>query len=162
MVLAIMILIAFGENLKLNDTFEVKLDKERIINYREIPAEKRIEVVAALESIGFVPAFGGVKTMLRIMDKSVPETGPQFYFVFRKNELIGYQFLIGDEKKYKAFPWLVISNMDEQKMVLCEKMMELQIAFFESLGMYKMVEHSAEILEDYRNGIGKRKESECR
>ena len=91
-----MILIAFGENLKLNDTFEVKLDKERIINYREIPAEKRIEVVAALESIGFISAFGGVKTMLRIMDKSVPETGPQFYFVFRKNELIGYHFLIGD------------------------------------------------------------------
>ena len=157
-----MILIAFGENLKLNDTFEVKLDKERIINYREIPSERRIEVVSALENIGFVPAYGGVKTMLQIMEKSVPEVGPQFYFVFREKELIGYQFLIGDEEKYKAFPWFAISNMDEQKLVLCKKMMELQIAFFESLGMNKMVEHSAEILEDYRNGIGKRKESECR
>lgn len=47
-------------------------------------------------------------------------------------------------------------------MVLCEKMMELQIAFFENLGMYKPDEHSAEILEDYRNSIGKQKESECR
>ena len=135
---------------------------EQIINYRDIPIDKRANVITTLENVGFVPAFGGVKTMLRIMEKSVPETGPQFYFVFRENELIGYQFLIGDEEKYKAFPWLAISNMDEQKMVLCEKMMELQIAFFESLGMYKMVEHSAEILEDYRNGIGKRKESECR
>lgn len=135
---------------------------EQIINYRDIPIDKRANVVKALENIGFVPAFGSVKTMLRIMEKSVPETGPQFYFLFRKNELIGYQFLIGDEKKYRAFPWLVISNMDEQKMVLCEKMMKLQIAFFESLGMYKMVEHSDEILEYYRNGIGKRKESECR
>ena len=135
---------------------------EQIINFRDIPIDERADVLNALEGIGFAPACGGVKTMLRAMEKSVAETGPQFYFVFRENELIGYQFLIGDEKKYKAFPWLVISNMDEQKMVLCEKMMELQIAFFESLGMYKMVEHSAEILEDYRNGIGKRKESECR
>lgn len=148
--------------MKLSNTFEVKLDKERIINYREIPTEKRVEVVTALENIGFIPAFGGVKTMLRIMGKSVPKKGAQFYFVFRENELIGYQFLIGDEKKYRAFPWLAISNMDEQKMVLCEKMMELQIAFFESLGMDKMVEHSAVIMENYRNGIGKRKESECR
>lgn len=135
---------------------------EQIINFRDISIDKREDVLNSLESIGFAPAYGGVKTMLQTMEKSVPETGPQFYFVFRENELIGYQFLIGDEKKYKAFPWLVISNMDEQKMVLCEKMMELQIAFFENLGMYKMVEHSAEILEDYRNGIGKRKESECR
>ena len=69
---------------------------EQIINYRDIPIDKRANVVKALENIGFVPVFGGVKTMLRIMDKSVPETGPQFYFVFRKNELIGYHFLIGD------------------------------------------------------------------
>lgn len=79
MVLAITILIAFGESLKLSNTFEVKLDKERIINYREIPAEKRVEVVTALENIGFIPTFGGVKTMLRIMGKSVPETGAQFF-----------------------------------------------------------------------------------
>ena len=30
------------------------------------------------------------------------------YFVFRENELIGYNFLIGDTKKYKAFPWLCL------------------------------------------------------
>lgn len=47
-------------------------------------------------------------------------------------------------------------------MALCEKMMQLQIAFFENLGMDKMVEHSVDIMENYRNGIGKRKESECR
>ena len=52
--------------------------------------------------------------MQQIMEKSVPGSGPQFYFVFRENELIGYNFLIGDTKKYKAFPWLAISNMDEQ------------------------------------------------
>ena len=44
----------------------------------------------------------GVRTMQQIMEKSVPGSGPQFYFVFRENELIGYNFLIGDTKKYKA------------------------------------------------------------
>ena len=89
-------------------------------------------------------------------------SGPQFYFVFRENELIGYNFLIGDTKKYKAFPWLAISNMDEQKLTVCEEMMKIQIAFFEKLGMQKIADHCVRIMEDYRKGIGKRKESDCR
>ena len=77
---------------------------EQIINYRDIPTDKRIDILNALERIGFFPAYGGVRTMQQIMEKSVPGSGPQFYFVFRENELIGYNFLIGDTKKYKAFP----------------------------------------------------------
>ena len=67
---------------------------EQIINYRDIPTDKRIDILNALERIGFFPAYGGVKTMQQIMEKSVPGSGPQFYFVFRENELIGYNFLI--------------------------------------------------------------------
>lgn len=103
---------------------------EQIINYRDIPTDKRIDILNALERIGFFPAYGGVRTMQKIMEKSVPGSGPQFYFVFRENELIGYNFLIGDTKKYKAFPWLAISNMDEQKLTVCEELMKIQIAFF--------------------------------
>jgi len=135
---------------------------EQIINYRDIPTDKRIDILNALERIGFFPAYGGVKTMQQIMEKSVPGSGPQFYFVFRENELIGYNFLIGDTKKYKAFPWLAISNMDEQKLTVCEEMMKIQIAFFEELGMQKIADHCVRIMEDYRKGIGKRKESDCR
>ena len=109
---------------------------EQIINYRDIPTDKRLDILNALERIGFFPAYGGVKTMQQIMEKSVPGSGPQFYFVFRENELIGYNFLIGDTKKYKAFPWLAISNMDEQKLAVCEELMKIQIAFFEELGMH--------------------------
>ena len=87
---------------------------EQIINYRDIPTDKRIDILNALERIGFFPAYGGVRTMQQIMEKSVPGSGPQFYFVFRENELIGYNFLIGDTKKYKAFPWLAISNIDQR------------------------------------------------
>ena len=135
---------------------------EQIINYRDIPTDKRIDILNALERIGFFPAYGGVRTMQQIMEKSVPGSGPQFYFVFRENELIGYNFLIGDTKKYKAFPWLAISNMDEQKLTVCEELMKIQIAFFEELGMQKIADHCVRIMEDYRKGIGKRKESDCR
>ena len=79
--------------------------------------------------------------MQRIMEKSVPNSGPQFYFVLRENQLIGYNFLIGDTRKYKAFPWLAIGNMDEQKLTVCEELMKLQITFFQELGMHDIAGH---------------------
>ena len=41
-------------------------------------------------------------------------------------------------------------------------MMKIQIAFFEELGMQKIADHCVRIMEDYRKGIGKQKESDCR
>lgn len=32
---------------------------ERIINYRDIPTDKKNDVLNALEQIGFFPAYGG-------------------------------------------------------------------------------------------------------
>ena len=52
--------------------------------------------------------------------------------------------------------------MDEQKLTVCEELMKMQIAFFEELGMQKIADHCVRIMEDYRKGIGKRKESDCR
>ena len=49
---------------------------EQIINYRDIPTDKRLDILNALERIGFFPAYGGVKTMQQIMEKSVPGSGP--------------------------------------------------------------------------------------
>lgn len=135
---------------------------EQIINYRDIPTDKKPGILNALEQIGFIPAYGGVKAMQRIMEKSIPGSGPQFYFVFREDKLIGYNFLIGDTKRYKAFPWLAISNADEQKMVVCEKMMGMQVAFFKKLGMQDIADHCVRLMEDYRKEIGKREESDSR
>ena len=42
---------------------------EQIINYRDIPTDKRLDILNALERIGFFPAYGGVKTMQQIMEK---------------------------------------------------------------------------------------------
>ena len=126
---------------------------ERIINYRDIPTDKKTDVLNALEQIGFFPAYGGVKTMQRVMEKSVPGSGPQFYFVFREDKLIGYNFLIGDTKRYKAFPWLAISNIDEQKMVVREEMMGMQVVFFEKLGMQDIANHCVMFPGDRRSRL---------
>ena len=46
------------------------------------------------------------------MDKSVEDKMPQFYLVFRDGKLIEYMFLIGDNKMFRAFPWLAIDNLE--------------------------------------------------
>ena len=67
--------------------------------------------------------------MQQIMEKSVPGSGPQFYFVFRENELIGYNFLIGDTKEIAKRSHGFISNMDEQKLTVCEELTETNCLF---------------------------------
>ena len=83
---------------------------EQIINYRDIPTDKKTDILNALEQIGFIPAYGGVKTMQRVMEKLVPGSEPQFNFVFRKDKLIGYNFLIGYTKRYKASQTMIRSS----------------------------------------------------
>ena len=48
---------------------------EQIFNYRDIPTDQRLDILNALAQIGFFPAYGGVKTMQRIMEKSVIAIG---------------------------------------------------------------------------------------
>ena len=56
--------------------------------------------------------YGKIKTMRKVMDKSVEDKMPQFYLVFRDGKLIEYMFLIGDNKMFRAFPWLAIDNLE--------------------------------------------------
>ena len=51
---------------------------EQIINYRDIPTDKRIDILNALERIGFFPAYGGVRTMQQIMEVQL------YHIVFSK------------------------------------------------------------------------------
>ena len=80
--------------------------EEQILNYLDMSEEQKEKSLRDLKSIGFYPAYGKEKTMKKIMDKSIAGEMPQFYFVFRKEQLIGYLFIIGDTQKYRAFPWL--------------------------------------------------------
>lgn len=96
------------------------------------------------------------------MDKSIDEDRPQFYFAFRDGKLIGYMFLIGDAQRFRAFPWIAISNWDELPMNLTEQMMKIAIETYKSAGDIMQAIYHESLLEDYRNGIGHRKESDCR
>ena len=68
------------------------------------------------------------------MDKSFGEKMPQFYFVFRKKELIGYMFLIGNDKMFGAFLWLTIDNLDELPMKIVEPLMDIAIKAWNNEG----------------------------
>ena len=112
--------------------------------------------------------------MRRIMDGSVGEKLPQFYFVFRNMELLGYMFLIGDHKMFRAFPWLAIDNLDELPMRVVEPLMDLAIRAWNNedgdiinadgsiTGKSRIAQSYKQRLENYRHGIGRRSEKECR
>lgn len=143
---------------------------EQIINYQEMSSEQRSSALQALGSIGFLPAYGTIKTMQMVMDNSVKDKMPQFYFIFRDGELIGYMFLIGDDKKFRAFPWLAIDNLDELPMRIVEPLVEIAIKAWNNEegsivnpdGSYTEKKLIAlcykQRLETYRCGIGRRNE----
>ena len=135
---------------------------EQILNYRDMSEKQRALALNSLSSIGFYPACGSIKTMQRVMDKSIDGERPQFYFAFRDSKLIGYMFLIGDAQRFRSFPWIAISNWDELPMNLTEQMMKIAIETYKSAGDIMQAIYHETLLEDYRNGIGHRKESDCR
>lgn len=115
-----------------------------------------------LKNIGFYPAYGTEQTMKNIMDKSIVDEMPQFYFVFRKEQLIGYLFIIGDTQKYSPFPWLAISNVDELPMRVTRLLMKKHIEAWEKTNNVNMADYLRRLLIDYEHGVGHRPENLCR
>lgn len=136
--------------------------EEQILNYLDMSEEQKEKSLRDLKSIGFYPAYGKEKTMKKIMDKSIAGEMPQFYFVFRKEQLIGYLFIIGDTQKYRAFPWLAISNLDELPMRVTKALMEIQIEAWINIGDEIMADFFRRQLTNYEHGIGHRPENLCR
>ena len=136
--------------------------EEVILNYIDMSEEQRINVLENLKHIGFYPAYGTEQTMKKIMDKSIVDEMPQFYFVFRKEKLIGYLFIIGDTQKYKSFPWLAISNVDELPMRVTRSLMKIHIEAWEKMNNVNMADYLRRQLQDYEYGVGHRSENLCR
>ena len=129
--------------------------------YRYVRRAK-INALKNLKNIGFYPAYGTELTMKKIMDKSVVNKMPQFYFVFRKEQLIGYLFIIGDTQKYRPFPWLAISNVDELPMRITRPLMKIHIKAWEKMNDATMADYLRRQLIDYEHGVGQRPENLCR
>ncbi len=136
--------------------------EEQVLNYLNMTDEQKEKALMGLKGIGFYPAYGKEKTMKRIMDKSAAGKLPQFYFAFREEQLIGYMFIIGDTQKYRAFPWLAVSNADELPMRVTRTFMETGIAAWRNAGHDNMADFFQRQLTDYENGIGHRPEDLCR
>ena len=141
---------------------EVNCLEEIILNYIDMSEEQRINALENLKNIGFYPAYGTELTMKKIMDKSVVNKMPQFYFVFRKEQLIGYLFIIGDTQKYRPFPWLAISNVDELPMRITRPLMKIHIKAWEKMNDATMADYLRRQLIDYEHGVGQRPENLCR
>lgn len=135
---------------------------EVILNYIELSEEQRKNALMNLNNIGFYPAYGTEQTMKNIMDKSIVDEMPQFYFVFRKEQLIGYLFIIGDTQKYRPFPWLAISNVDELPMRVTRLLMKKHIEAWEKTNNVNMADYLRRLLIDYEHGVGHRPENLCR
>ena len=135
---------------------------EVILNYIELSEEQRKNALMNLKNIGFYTAYGTEQTMKNIMDKSIVDEMPQFYFVFRKEQLIGYLFIIGDTQKYRPFPWLAISNVDELPMRVTRLLMKKHIEAWEKTNNVNMADYLRRLLIDYEHGVGHRPENLCR
>ena len=136
---------------------------EKIINYLEIPAEKRDSVLERLLSLGFCPAYGKLPTMKREMEKTQRDKLPQFLFVFREDALIGFLFLIAEkEHTCKAFPWWAVSNSDELHLETAIRLLEHGIQLSIKCGCPTLADRLNSNLEAQKKGLARRPESACR
>ena len=134
-----------------------------ICNYRDIPDEKKDVVLEHLLQIGFCPAYGKQETMKKEMEKSQAGTLPQYLFVFRDDELIGYMFLIAEKENYcKAFPWWAVDNSDELPLEISIKLLEYGIQLSLNCNCPNLSTRLKLQLENQKNGIGRRPEHLCR
>ena len=67
----------------------------------------------------------------------------------------------GDTQKYRSFPWLTISNVDELPMRVTKPLIEIQIEAWKNIGDKNMADFLQRQLTDYEHGIGHRPENPC-
>lgn len=136
---------------------------ERIINYLDLSDDEKNSLFDSLLLLGFCPAYGKKKTMQKEMDKSKPYSLPQFLFVFRDTELIGYMFLIGEKEGIsKVFPWWAVDNADEIPLKIAVELFEIGIAMCDKFGSFSLADRLRKTLINQKQGIGRRAEKDCR
>lgn len=135
----------------------------KICNYRDIPSEKKDVVLGQLLQIGFCPACGKTETMKKEMEKSQAGAFPQYLFVFRDDQLIGYMFLIAEKENYcKVFPWWAVDNSDELPLEVSIQLLEYGIQLSLDCNCPDLSNRLKLQLENQKNGIGRRPEHLCR
>lgn len=133
--------------------------KDEIINYRDLSELEKDKAISRLNELGFVPAFGGIKSIKSEMEKSLENNLPQYIFVRRSGEFIGYMFLIGEsEKDNKVFPWWAIDNSDELPLETDICLLQLGIEICKKSQCFRLAERLQYHLENHKKYIGRRPE----
>ena len=133
---------------------------EQILNYLDIPEEKRDRVLEALFHLNFY-APEGKKELKRKMDASCRESLPQYRFVFRDDTLIGYSFLYGPGEA-NVIGGSGVSNVDQLPLALAVRVLEEEIALWETFHCHQLAQVTSMLLENQKKGIGRRLEKDCR
>lgn len=136
---------------------------DEIINYRDLLDSEKEKVVSQLYKIGFRSACGGTGSIKREMDKSTGDSLPQYIFVRRSGEFIGFMFLIAEkEKSSKIFPWWAVDNSDELPLETDIRLLETGIEICKRAGCFKLAERLHYQLENHKKYIGRRSEENSR
>jgi len=134
---------------------------ETIIDYLDIPkAERRLVLQALLDTTGFW-SKDSLETLKEKMDAAVRNRLPVYRFVFRDDMLLGYSFLYG-ETAPDQIGGGGQSNVDELPLALAVRVLEADIAILEKNGCTQLAKVTRILLENQKNGIGRRAEEDCR
>lgn len=137
------------------------LDMEQIIDYLDIPEEKRMDVLQALLNNTSFWTRDSLEGLKAKMDEAVRNRLPVYRFVFRGDTLIGYSFLYGE-----TAPNMIggggETNVDQLPLRIAVRILEEDIAILEKHDCAQLAKVLRMLLENQKKGIGRRAEKDCR
>lgn len=136
---------------------------DEIVNYCDLSEHEKDKALRQLNELGYTHACGSINCMKKEMDKFHGHTLPQYIFVRRNGEFIGYMFLIAEsEKSNKVFPWWAIDNSDELPLSTDIRLLQYGIDLCKKSKCFKLAERLQYQLENHKKYIGRRTEENSR
>ena len=136
---------------------------DEIVNYFHLSECEKDKAIHQLNELGFTPPCDDINRMKNEMEKSHGHTLPQYLFVRRNGEFIGYMFLIAEsEKNSTVFPWWAIDNSDELPLTTDIQLLQFGIELCKKSECFQLAERLQHQLENHKKYIGRRPEEASR
>lgn len=130
---------------------------DEIVNFHDLSEHEKYKAIRQLNELGFTLACNDINLIKNEMDKSQGYTLPQFVFVRRNGEFIGYMFLIAEsENNGTIFPWWAIDNSDELPLTTDIRLLQFGIELCKKSECFQLAERLHRQLENHRKYIGRR------
>ena len=130
---------------------------DEIINYRDLDESEKEQCLDELLKTSFSCPSSNIKDIKIEMDKTQEGSLPQFVFVRRDKEVIGYMFLIAEkENTGKIFPWWAVDNSDELPIETDLRLLQYGVSLCTQAGCLKLANRLEMQMENHRNGTGRR------